>query len=208
MRLWKECRRQNGNPVQPHIFERLTLAVVNGQVSRQAWDQKGCHHMSADYTSLILRLALGLLLAGHGAQKLFGWFGGPGPSEVANWLSSMGFRHAPLWAFLAGLVEFGGGLLFILGLFNPLGSLGILASMLTAAAKVHWPKLWIARGGFEYVLLISAIVIILALQGPGRFSLDAVWGTALPGIWSFVALTVVLLGWILALADSYASPRL
>src|SRR3989337_3794928 len=69
--------------------------------------EKGSDHMSADYGSLILRLALGLLLAGHGAQKLFGWFGGPGPSEVANWLSSMGFRHEPFWAVLAGLVEFG-----------------------------------------------------------------------------------------------------
>jgi len=155
--------------------------------------------MSADYGSLILRLALGLLLAGHGAQKLFGWFGGPGLSGVAGWLGSIGFRHAPLWAFLAGLVEFGGGLLFILGLFNPLGSLGILASMLTAIAKVHWPKLWVASGGFEYALLISAVVIVLALQGPGRFSLDAVWGTALPGIWSWVALIVVLLGWVIAL---------
>ena len=121
--------------------------------------------MSADYGSLILRLALGLLLAGHGAQKLFGWFGGPGLSGVAGWLGSMGFRPAPLWAFLAGLVEFGGGLLFILGLFNPLGSLGILASMLTAIAKVHWPKLWVASGGFEYALLISAVVIVSGITG-------------------------------------------
>jgi len=71
--------------------------------------------------------------------------------------------------------------------------------MLTAIAKVHWPKLWVASGGFEYALLISAVVIVLALQGPGRFSLDAVWGTALPGIWSWVGLIVVLLGWVIAL---------
>src|SRR3990172_8235538 len=79
--------------------------------------EKGSDHMSADYGSLILRLALGLLLAGHGAQKLFGWFGGPGLSGVAGWLGSIGFRPALLWASVAGLVEFGGGLLFILGLF-------------------------------------------------------------------------------------------
>lgn len=189
-----------GERLQTYFIERLTLAVVNEQVSRQGSGvEKGCDHMSADYGSLILRLALGLLLAGHGAQKLFGWFGGPGLSGVAGWLGSMGFRPAPLWAFLAGLVEFGGGLLFILGLFNPLGSLGILASMLTAIAKVHWPKLWLASGGFEYALLISAVVIVLALEGPGRFSLDAVWGTALPGIWSWVALIVVGLGWVIAL---------
>lgn len=155
--------------------------------------------MTVDYGSLILRLALGLLLAGHGAQKLFGWFGGPGLSGLAGWLGSIGFRPAQFWAFLAGLAEFGGGLLLVLGLFNPLGSLGILASMLTAIAKVHWPKLWVAGGGFEYPLLIIAVVTVLALQGPGRFSLDAVWGTALPGNWAWLALAVVLLGWGIAL---------
>ena len=100
-----------------------------------------------DLALFILRLTAGLLLAGHGAQKLFGWFGGHGLRSTSNWLSTMGFRPAVLWALLAGVLELGGGLLFALGLFSPLGTLLIAASMLTAIAKVHWPKVWAATGG-------------------------------------------------------------
>ncbi len=101
--------------------------------------------------ALILRLTVGLLLVGHGAQKLFGWFGGHGLHGTARWLASIGFRPAQAWALLAGTLEFGGGLLFALRLFTPLGSLGIGASMLTAIAKIHWPKLWVTEGGLERV---------------------------------------------------------
>ncbi len=82
--------------------------------------------------TLILRLTVGLLLVGHGAQRLIGWFGGHGLHGTAQWLASIGFRPAQAWALLAGTLEFGGGLLVTLGLFTPLGSLGIGASMLTA----------------------------------------------------------------------------
>jgi putative oxidoreductase len=144
---------------------------------------------------LILRLVIGLLLAGHGAQKLFGWFGGDGLRGTAGWLASLGLRPAPFWALMAGLSEVGGGILLALGLLTPLGSLGIMASMLMATIKVHWANgLWVDNGGMELPLTNIAAVIAVALTGPGRLSLDAALGIALP------APATLILGSILVLA--------
>ena len=81
---------------------------------------------------LILRLVLGLIMAGHGAQKLFGWFGGHGLKATTEWVESMGMKPAWFWGLMAGLTEFGGGVLLALGLLNPLGPLAIIAAMLVA----------------------------------------------------------------------------
>jgi len=155
-----------------------------------------------DLALLFLRLTVGVLLAGHGAQKLFGWFGGPGLRGTAGWLASMGFRPAGFWALLAGLMEFVGGLLFALGLFCPVGSLAIGASMITAIAKVHWPKVWTVDGGFELPFKNLMVVVAVAMTGPGAFSLDRIWGTALPreALWSGIA--VVISGCYYALISS------
>src|SRR5256885_11374399 len=98
--------------------------------------------MSTDLGLLIIRVVVGLLVAGHGAQKLFGWFGGYGLRGTAGWMGSMGLQPAIPWTLLAGGSEFGGGLLLALGLLSPLGSLGVIAAMLTAIILVHWPKIW------------------------------------------------------------------
>ena len=135
----------------------------------------------SDLGVLILRLVVGLLLAGHGAQKLFSWFGGNGLKGFAGWLGSMGLQPAMLWAVLAGLSEFGGGLLLVLGFLNPLGALGITAAMLMAIIKVHWSKgIWISNGGVEFVLTNMVAALALALIGPGAYSLDAALGLSLP----------------------------
>jgi len=156
-----------------------------------------------DTALFILRLATGSLLAGHGAQKLFGWFGGQGLRATSDWFSTMGFRPAVFWAVLAGVLELGGGLLFALGLFSPLGTLMIAASMLTAIAKVHWPKVWATTGGFELPVMNLLVVIAVALEGgPGAISLDNVFGTALPLSTFRIGGLVVLLGWLLALFTS------
>src|SRR5207237_1761942 len=93
-----------------------------------------------DVALLVLRVVVGLLLIGHGTQKLFGWFGGPGRQGFAGGLTRMGFRPAELWSLNAGLAEAGGGLLLALGFLNPLGSLGIIAAMLVATFSVHMRK--------------------------------------------------------------------
>lgn len=102
----------------------------------------------------VLRLAFGGLMAGHGAQKLFGWFSGYGLEGTSGWLESMGLRPGRPWAILAGLSEFGGGLLTLLGFLNPIGPIGSIGSMLMATRKVHWGKpIWGTSGGAELPVL-------------------------------------------------------
>ena len=159
-----------------------------------------------DLALLILRLIEGLLLAGHGGQKLFGWFGGHGLQGFTGWLASIGFRPARGWALLAGICEFAGGLLFALGFLSPLGSLGIAASMLTAIAKVHWPKIWAAEGGIELPLVNLAVVVAVGITGPGAISLDGALRTALPASLTMLGMILVLVGWIAALVITASRP--
>lgn len=152
--------------------------------------------MLIDTGLLVLRLIIGGLFIGHGAQKLFGWFGGPGLKGVTGWLGSIGLRPAGAWALIGALSEFGGGLLFILGLLNPLGALGISAAMLTAIITVHWHKgFWNSNGGIEFPLVNLAAAIGVALIGPGAYSLDTVLGIALPHpLTAIVGFAFVILG--------------
>src|ERR1035437_5898438 len=99
---------------------------------------------------LILRIVTGLLFAGHGAQKLFGWFGGKGFASTVEIMEKMGARPAPLWGGLNALAEFAGGLGLAVGLLTPIASAGLVGSMVVAIAKVHWSKgVWNSKGGFE-----------------------------------------------------------
>ena len=135
----------------------------------------------SDIGLLILRLAVGGLLAGHGSQKLFGWFSGPGLKGVAAWLESMGLKPGTPWATAASVSEFGGGVLTTLGFLHPLGPLGTMGAMIMATAKAHWGKpIWVTEGGAELPVTNMATALALTLTGPGRFSLDYVLGIRLP----------------------------
>jgi putative oxidoreductase len=135
----------------------------------------------SDIGLLILRLAVGGLLAGHGSQKLFGWFSGPGLKGIAGWLESIGLKPGTLWATAASTSEFGGGVLTTLGFLHPLGPLGTMGAMIMATAKAHWGKpIWGSKGGAELPVLNMAAALALTLTGPGRFSLDHVLGIRLP----------------------------
>ena len=113
---------------------------------------------------LILRLVVGLTMAGHGAQKLFGWWGGPGITGWTQSVQKLRIRPAQPWAWIAALSEFGGGLLLALGLLSPLGSLAITGAMLVAIATVHLPRgFWVTKGGFEFNLTLIAAAVTLAL---------------------------------------------
>jgi putative oxidoreductase len=132
---------------------------------------------------LIVRLAQGTFMAGHGAQKLFGSFGGPGLEGTSGFMEMLGMRPGRPWAYLAGLSEFGGGVLTALGLLNPLGPLGIIGSMSMATRKAHWGKpVWVTEGGAELPLLNIAVSTALMIREPDRYSLDRLLGIRLP-IW-------------------------
>ncbi len=153
----------------------------------------------ADLGLLALRATAGGLLAGHGAQKLFGVFGGHGLEGTAGWLESLGLRPGKPWAALAGLSEFGGGALTALGLGGPLGPIALQGAMATAARKAHWNKpIWVTEGGAELPLLYSATGIALALTGPGRYSLDRALGVRVPAAFSALAAAGVVTGVVLA----------
>ncbi|MBB6446322.1 DoxX family protein [Bacillus benzoevorans] len=128
-----------------------------------------------DIGLFIIRLIIGVLFIGHGAQKLFGWFGGYGLKGTAGWLESMNMKPGVLMAIMAGLSEFIGGILFVLGFLTPLAGLLIAATMLMAIIKVHGANgLWSTANGYEYNLTIIACAIGIALAGPGQIALDAI----------------------------------
>jgi putative oxidoreductase len=138
-------------------------------------------HTKTDLGLLALRLTTGSLLAGHGAQKLFGWFGGHGMQGTAGWLESMGLRPGKPWALAAGASEFAGGVLMALGLLNPVGAAATVGAMSMATAKGHWGKpIWVTSGGAELPLTNTAIALAIAAAGPGKYSLDQALGIKLP----------------------------
>lgn len=122
----------------------------------------------------MFRGVMGPLMFGHGAQKLFGWFGGYGPDGTGGYFESLGLRPGKRHAIGAGASEALGGLLLTLGLFTPLASAMITGTMVTAIRKVHGEKgPWVTEGGFEYNAVLAAAAFALADSGPGRLSLDA-----------------------------------
>lgn len=126
-----------------------------------------------DLGLLIIRLVIGLLFAAHGAQKLFGWFGGYGLAGTGGWMDSLGLKPGKTMALMAGLSELIGGLLLVAGFLTPLAALLIAGTMIMAIVKVHLPNgLWSTANGYEYNLVILAVVIGLALTGPGQYAID------------------------------------
>jgi putative oxidoreductase len=125
---------------------------------------------------LLLRVIFGLLLVGHGTQKLFGWFGGYGLEGTGGFFHSLGFRPGKAMAAVAGISEVTGGLLLALGLLAPLAGAVIVGTLLVAAS-VHVEKgLWGSNGGYESALLYAVVGAAVALAGPGAASLDRAFG--------------------------------
>ena len=143
---------------------------------------------------LILRLVVGLTIAAHGAQKLFGWWGGSGMKGWVGAMNHMRVRPATPWAWASALAEFGGGLGLAVGFLNPLPSFAIAGSMLVAIALVHLPHgFFNTKGGYEFNLTILAAIAAIALTGPGRYSLDAALGIQFPEPITLIVMTVLLI---------------
>jgi putative oxidoreductase len=143
---------------------------------------------------LVLRVVIGLIVAGHGLQKAFGWWGGPGMTGWVGAMNRMRIRPATPWAWISMLSEVLGGVGLAVGLLTPLPSLAIAGSMLVAIALVHWPRgFWTTKGGYEFNLSILAAIAAIALAGPGSFSLDAALRIHLPEPITLIVGTIALL---------------
>ena len=149
-----------------------------------------------DLALLVLRVVVGLLFAGHGAQKLFGAFGGGGLEGTAGMFDNIGLRPGWLHARAAGTAEFAGGLLLAIGLFTPFAAGVLIAVMMAAVITVHAPNgIWNTQQGYEFNLVMAAVVFALAGAGAGSWSLDHAFGNELNGAaWAIGALVVGVIG--------------
>jgi putative oxidoreductase len=162
-----------------------------------------------DLALIVLRLVVGLLFAGHGAQKLFGAFGGGGLEGTAGMFDKIGLRPGGFNARAAGTAEFVGGLLIAVGLFTPFAAAALIGVMTTAVLAVHGPNgIWNTNKGYEYNLVLAAAVFALSGIGAGAWSLDSAFGFDLHGvIWALGALAVGLLGGVGAILSGHQAAR-
>ena len=125
------------------------------------------------WAPLALRIPVGIIFAAHGAQKLFGWFGGYGLEGTGQWMASIGLAPGALMALLAGAAEFFGGLALLAGLLVRPAAAALAVTMLVAILSVHLDKgFFLTSNGYEYALALLAVSVALAFSGAGRASLD------------------------------------
>jgi putative oxidoreductase len=157
----------------------------------------------------VMRGLIGGLFIGHGTQKLFGWFGGPGLEGVTGMMQKLGMRPPRRHALLVSAAETGGGALLPLGALTPLATAILTGSMTTAVRKVHWANgPWNTGGGWEYNAVLVAALTALTEHGPGRPSVDAAVFPRLHGMgWALASLTAGVAGSYLASSPPFNEPE-
>ena len=141
---------------------------------------------------LLLRVVVGVLLIGHGTQKLFGWFGGHGPRVTGSFFEFLGYRPGVLFAVIAGLTEAGGGAMLALGLLTPLAGAAVVGVMLNAASSLRERGPWVINGGWEYTFTLATVGASIALTGPGTASLDHALGLDWSSAWGVAGVALGL----------------
>ena len=125
------------------------------------------------FAPLALRIPIGIIFMAHGAQKLFGWFGGYGLDGTGGWMESIGLAPGFLMALMAGSAEFFGGLFILLGLLTRLSSVALAFTMVVAIFSVHFANgLFMSNNGYEFALALLAASVSLAISGGGKLALD------------------------------------
>ncbi|MFT3864565.1 MAG: DoxX family protein [Solirubrobacterales bacterium] len=156
---------------------------------------------------LLGRLFIGGMFIGHGTQKLFGWFGGPGIEGTTGMMDQLGLAPARTNAYAASLSETLGGVGIALGAFTPAAAASLIGTMVTAIRTVHWDKgFWAQGGGYEYNLTIIAALLLIVDGGPGALSVDAVLGVEETGAGvALAALAAGAIGSTVSLAAAKAA---
>lgn len=161
-----------------------------------------------DLALLILQLGVGLTFAAHGAQKAFGWWGGPGFAGWTGAMSHMGFRPARLFAIVSAGIELVGGLLLAVGFLTPVVAAVLLAQTVVIIFQVHWANGFFAgKGGIEFPLLLGVGAAAVGLGGPSAVSVDAYLGLAVEPATSALLLALGILAGFVTLAIPRAAAR-
>ena len=154
--------------------------------------------LSLNIALLLGRVVIGLVMAAHGAQKLFGWFGGYGLNRTGEFFTHLGFQRGRAFAAAASLTEMTSGLLVALGFLGPIGPALIVSVMIVAMVTVHWEHgLFASDNGIEVPLLYLTAAVALALIGYGRYSIDTWVG--------ITALWTPTLSWIALAAGAFGA---
>ncbi|MET7316089.1 DoxX family protein [Streptomyces thermoviolaceus] len=149
---------------------------------------------AAAWGLVLIRLTFGLLMAGHGAQKVLGWFGGGGPAATGRGFEALGYRPGEVFAVIAGLSEMLGGLGLALGFLTPLAAAALIGVMINAVVTVTGPRgLWVMDGGAEYNVGIAVVALAIAAVGPGRLAVDRFFRWR-DGGWTAAAVALALGG--------------
>lgn len=157
---------------------------------------------NVDLAVLALRFIVGLTFAAHGAQKVFGWWEGPGFRNWQGAMEGMGFRPARLFAATSAGVELVGGLLLVLGLFTPLAATALIALSVVIIGQVHLRNgFFNQKGGYEFPLTLAVGVVAIALVGAGAWSVDAAIGFAIDDSTARIGLVILgVIGGLIVLA--------
>jgi putative oxidoreductase len=162
---------------------------------------------ATDIGLLLVRLAVGVTFTAHGAQKVLGWWGGPGFAGWSAGIARMGLRPAGLWAAISAGVEFVCGPLLVLGLLTPIASALLVAQSLYIVLKIHLPRgFFSAKGGIEFPLQLLAGSLLVVAMGPGALALDPLVGLSLGPTTRIALLAVAVAGALLAMAIARPQP--